>query len=283
LGHGVSAPSTLGTFLRAFTFGHVRQLDRVLADCLERAWAAGPGPGEDRLVVDVDSFVGEVYGYDKQGAGYGYTHKRGYHPILATRSGTGEALAHFPSGRVLANAAWTVIAALAHNLLKWTTLIGLPDTVIPDRPDHPPPAAERSWPGYPHRPDSDTPDAGPMALGDRLPHRPPAPPCRAAAHLKARRGNQHDRPPGPPASACPEHHDHDTATTPTPAPGTSETQSDPQDPAQHPRPTPDYQSGARNTSRALRTVDRGLAAVHSIAKPTTMVAGGHRVAICSPR
>lgn len=292
LGHGVSAPSTLGTFLRAFTFGHVRQLDRVLADSLRRAWATGAGPGDDHLVVDVDSFVGEVYGYDKQGAGYGYTHKRGYHPILATRSGTGEvlhirarkgsantsrgalrfveeliprvaragasgpkllradsgfwntkimarlqsagwtysigvrqqphvkaaiaaipeqdwqtledypeggeaqiaqtmlgrqrlivrrtrlvgaqaelwpnwrhhafltnrtdaielveaehrghavvelaicdlkdqALAHFPSGKFLANAAWTVIAALAHNLLRWTTLIGLPDTVIP--------------------------------------------------------------------------------------------------------------------------------------------------------
>ncbi len=71
LGHRVSAPSTLGTFLRAFTFGHVRQLDKVLADCLARAWAAGAGPGDDRLVVDVDSFVGEVYGYDKQGAGYG--------------------------------------------------------------------------------------------------------------------------------------------------------------------------------------------------------------------
>jgi len=292
LGHGVSAPSTLGTFLRAFTFGHVCQLDRVLAVSLARAWAAGAGPGDDRLIVDVDSFVGEVYGYDKQGAGYGYTHKRGYHPILATRSGTGEvlhirarkgsantargavrfveeliprvaragatgprllradsgfwnaktmarlqaagwtysigitqqkhiraavaaipetdwqtiadypetgeaqiaqtmlgyqrlvvrrtrlvgaqaelwpdwrhfafltnrtdplelveaehrqhavvelairdlkdqALAHFPSGRFLANAAWTVIAALSHNLLRWTTLIGLPDTVIP--------------------------------------------------------------------------------------------------------------------------------------------------------
>src|SRR5579859_6774692 len=92
LGHGVSAPSTLGTFLRAFTFGHVRQLDRVLAESLSRAWSAGAGPGEDRLVVDVDSFVGEVYGYDKQGAGYGYTHTRGYHPIIATRSGTGEVL-----------------------------------------------------------------------------------------------------------------------------------------------------------------------------------------------
>ena len=292
LGHAVSAPSTLGTFLRAFTFGHVRQLDRVLAQALVRAWAAGAGPGDQRLVVDVDSFVGEVYGYDKQGAGYGYTHKLGYHPILATRSGTGEvlhirarkgsantsrgalrfveeliprvararatgpkllradsgfwnrkimtrlqaagwtysigirqqpqiraaitaipeqdwqtledypergqaqiaqtmhghqrlivrrtrligaqaelwpdwrhhafltdrtdpleqveaehrghavielairdlkdqALAHFPSGKFLANAAWTVIAALAHNLLRWTTLIGVPNTTVP--------------------------------------------------------------------------------------------------------------------------------------------------------
>jgi hypothetical protein len=292
LGHQVSAPSTLGTFLRAFTFGHVRQLDRVLAQSLVKAWTAGAGPGSDRLVVDVDSFVGEVFGYAKQGAGYGYTHKLGYHPIVATRAGTGEvlhirarkgsantargalrfveeliprvaragatgpkllradsgfwnttimtrlqaagwtysigvrqqkhvaaaiaaiaetdwqtiddypetgqaqtaettlgtrrlivrrtrllgaqaelwpdwrhhafltnrtdaielveaehrghavielairdlkdqALAHFPSGRFLANAAWTVIAALAHNLLRWTTLIGLPDTIIP--------------------------------------------------------------------------------------------------------------------------------------------------------
>ena len=292
LAHAVAAPSTLGTFLRAFTFGHVRQLDRVLAESLSRAWSAGAGPGEGRLVVDVDSFVGEVYGYGKQGAGYGYTHQRGYHPIVATRSGTGEvlhirarkgsantsrgalrfveeliprvgragatgskllradsgfwnnklmarleragwlysigvrqqkhikaaitaipeqdwltltdypdggeaqiaqtmlgrqrlivrrtrligaqgelwpdwrhfafltnrtdpieqveaehrehavvelairdlkdqALAHFPSGKFAANAAWTVIAALAHNLLRWTTLIGLPDTTIP--------------------------------------------------------------------------------------------------------------------------------------------------------
>ena len=90
LGHRVAAPSTLGTFLRAFTFGHVRQLDKVLAVCLKRAWAAGAGPSDERLIVDVDSFVGEVYGYGKQGAGYGYTHKRGYHPIIATRSATGE-------------------------------------------------------------------------------------------------------------------------------------------------------------------------------------------------
>jgi PII-like signaling protein len=60
LGHQVAAPSTLGTFLRAFTFGYVRQLDRVQGETLTRAWAAGAGRGEGRLVVDVDSFVGEA-------------------------------------------------------------------------------------------------------------------------------------------------------------------------------------------------------------------------------
>src|SRR3954447_9616505 len=92
LGHQVAAPSTLGTFLRAFSFGHVRQLDRVLADTLRRAWAAGAGPGDERLVVDVDSFVGEVHGRAKQGAACGYTRVRGYHPLLATRADTGEVL-----------------------------------------------------------------------------------------------------------------------------------------------------------------------------------------------
>jgi hypothetical protein len=92
LGHGVMAPSTLGTFLRAFTFGHVRQLDRVLDQTLCRAWAAGAGPSDQRLVIDIDSFVGEVHGDQKQGAGYGYTRQLGYHPLVATRSGTGEVL-----------------------------------------------------------------------------------------------------------------------------------------------------------------------------------------------
>jgi Transposase DDE domain group 1 len=92
LGHRVMAPSTLGTFLRAFTFGHVRQLDRVLDVTLQRAWQAGAGPGDSPLVIDLDSFIGEVYGYEKQGAGYGYTRKLGYHPIIAARSDTGEVL-----------------------------------------------------------------------------------------------------------------------------------------------------------------------------------------------
>ncbi len=92
LGGWIPAPSTLGTFLRAFTFGHVRQLDRLLGQTLERAWQAGAGPGDERLVIDVDSFVGEVCGRLKQGAAYGYTRLLGYHPILATRADTREAL-----------------------------------------------------------------------------------------------------------------------------------------------------------------------------------------------
>src|SRR4051794_11007250 len=92
LGGWIPAPSTLGTFLRAFTFGHVRQLDALLGRALERAWKAGAGPGDGRLVIAVDSFVGEVCGRLKQGAAYGYAKIFGYHPILATRADTREAL-----------------------------------------------------------------------------------------------------------------------------------------------------------------------------------------------
>ena len=86
----VMAPSTVGNFLRAFTFGHVRQLEAVVGETLRRAWAMGAGPGPDRLVIDVDSTVCEVEGAHKQGAAYGYTKVLGYHPILATRADTGE-------------------------------------------------------------------------------------------------------------------------------------------------------------------------------------------------
>jgi hypothetical protein len=92
LGHEVMAPSTVGTWLRSFTFGHVRQLDRLAETALTRAWAAGAGPGDGELVIDVDSTVVEVHGYAKQGAAYGYTRQLGYHPVLATRADTGEVL-----------------------------------------------------------------------------------------------------------------------------------------------------------------------------------------------
>jgi hypothetical protein len=92
LGHRVMAASTVGTWLRAFTFGHVRQLDKVTGEILSRAWAAGAGPGDGPLTVDVDSTICEVHGYHKQGAGYGYTHRLGYHPLLATHAASGEVL-----------------------------------------------------------------------------------------------------------------------------------------------------------------------------------------------
>ena len=88
----VMAPSTLGTFLRAFTFGHIRQLDKVIAETIRRAWSLGAGPGADRMVIDLDSTICEVHGKLKQGAAYGYTHVLGYHPLVAVWSKTGEIL-----------------------------------------------------------------------------------------------------------------------------------------------------------------------------------------------
>lgn len=94
----VMAPSTIGTFLRTFTFtftftfGFVRQLDAVAARLLANASAAGGGPGDGDMVIDLDSTICEVHGHAKQGAGYGYTKCLGYHPLVATRAGTGEIL-----------------------------------------------------------------------------------------------------------------------------------------------------------------------------------------------
>ena len=93
LGCVVKAPSTLGTFLRSFRWGHVRQLDRVSRQLLARAWAAGAGPGDSPLAIDLDSTICETYGLAKGGARHhGYTGARGYHPLLAIAAGTGEVL-----------------------------------------------------------------------------------------------------------------------------------------------------------------------------------------------
>ena len=93
LGCVVKAPSTLGTFLRSFRWGHVRQLDRVSRQLLARAWAAGAGPGDSPLTIDLDSTICETYGLAKEGARHhGYTGAGGYHPLLAIAAGTGEVL-----------------------------------------------------------------------------------------------------------------------------------------------------------------------------------------------
>ena len=99
LGCVVKAPSTLGTFLRSFRWGHVRQLDRVSRQLLARAWAAGAGPGDSPLTIDLDSTICETYGLAKEGARHhGYTGARGYHPLLAIAAGTGEGRANTARG-----------------------------------------------------------------------------------------------------------------------------------------------------------------------------------------
>ena len=93
IGGTVKAPSTLGTFLRSFRWGHVRQLDRVSRELLARAWAAGAGPGDGPFTIDLDSTICETYGLAKEGARrHGYTGQRGYHPLLAVAAGTGDVL-----------------------------------------------------------------------------------------------------------------------------------------------------------------------------------------------
>jgi hypothetical protein len=85
---GIRAPSTLGSFLRLFRFGHVRQLDAVAAGLLARLVAATPVlPDADQAVfVDVDDTVRQTYGYAKQGAGRGYTGIKGLNALLAVIS-----------------------------------------------------------------------------------------------------------------------------------------------------------------------------------------------------
>jgi len=86
----VYAPSTLGSFLRGFTFGHVRQLDAVASRFLERlcelAALVDPPRDDQWVFVDVDDTIIEVYGYHKQGARVGYSNIRGLDALIATVS-----------------------------------------------------------------------------------------------------------------------------------------------------------------------------------------------------
>ena len=67
LGFTAKAPSTLGTFLRSFRWGHVRQLDRVSRELLARVWKAGAGPGDAPFTIDLDSTICETYGTGQGG------------------------------------------------------------------------------------------------------------------------------------------------------------------------------------------------------------------------
>ena len=88
----VVAPSTAGTFLRSFTFGHVRQLDKAAEHALARAWSVGAAPAVAEMTLDWDSTVCEVCGKAKHGACYAHSGVLGYHPLVAVRADTGEVL-----------------------------------------------------------------------------------------------------------------------------------------------------------------------------------------------
>ena len=82
---GVRAPSTLGTFLRSFTFGHVRQLDAVASRLLINLSGQAPllRGARELAYVDIDDTLRQSYGYAKQGAGRGYTGVKGLNALLA--------------------------------------------------------------------------------------------------------------------------------------------------------------------------------------------------------
>jgi hypothetical protein len=118
LGHRVPAPSTLGTFLRSFSWGHVRQLDRVSREARGRAWTAGAGPGSGPLTIDLDSTICETYGLHKHGGSrFTYSHVRGYHPLLAVAAGSGEVL-HARLRRGPAPTVWGAASFLAETVAR---------------------------------------------------------------------------------------------------------------------------------------------------------------------
>ena len=155
----VMAPSTVGVFLRSFTWGHVRQLEKVLTLALGRAWRLGAGPGKGPVTLDLDSTICPVSGKTKQGAGFGYTKELCYHPLLAFRADTGEVVgvrlpgggsqrgvAHFAKeiirrvrragarGRVSVRAdsgfwSYAMLAALDHLGVGWSITCPLNDKV----------------------------------------------------------------------------------------------------------------------------------------------------------
>jgi hypothetical protein len=87
---GAYAPSTLGSFLRSFTFGHVRQADavasRFLLNLAEQTELLGGPQDTGTVIVDIDDTIVEVHGYAKQGAAFGYSGVRGLNAVLATVS-----------------------------------------------------------------------------------------------------------------------------------------------------------------------------------------------------
>ena len=131
---GIRAPSTLGTFLRTFTHGHVQQLDKVGAGVLAGLAARVPGlvaGGEQLAFLDVDDTVRGVHGYAKQAAAFGYTGQRGLNLQLATISTPSAApviaRARLRSGNT---ASATGVARLLAQAIKTTRAAGVTGQVL---------------------------------------------------------------------------------------------------------------------------------------------------------
>ena len=141
LGCRVKAPSTLGTFLRSYRWGHVRQLDRVSRELLARGWSAGAGPAGDALTIDLDSTICETYGLAKEGARrHNYSGQRGYHPLVAVAAGTGEVLmarlrqGRANTGRGAAHFLRETVSPVRHAGGQWSTHPARPQRLL--QPGH---------------------------------------------------------------------------------------------------------------------------------------------------
>ena len=127
---GVRAPSTLGTFLRTFTHGHVQQIDKISAGVLAGLTGLVPGllaggrEADGMVFIDIDDTIRAVHGYQKQAAGFGYSKVRGLNVQLATattptsapvvvraRLRRGNIASHTGAPRLLAQSVTTVRAA----------------------------------------------------------------------------------------------------------------------------------------------------------------------------
>ena len=130
---GVRAPSTLGTFLRAFRFGHVRQLDAVAARFLAGLARRSPliTAGEAVTYVDIDDTMRATFGYAKQGAGYGYSGVKGLNALLATVS-TGSSAPVIVATRLRKGSANSArgAARLVADALRTTAACGVTGTVV---------------------------------------------------------------------------------------------------------------------------------------------------------
>jgi hypothetical protein len=140
---------------------------------------------------------------------------------LAIRDLKDQALAHFPSGDFSANSAWTVIAALAHNMMRWTSVIGLPGKNRPDRPHPATTAAHSPRPPHPPRRHLDPATPRPLALARRLHSRTDPHPRTEPGHLTTPAGPTASTP-APPRPRCARRYPKTTPaaalTSQTPAP-----------------------------------------------------------------